>query len=237
MEAGLFFILAYYWFSGFRRKLGKGEGYGIEAAFFGASFLGVLLSVYLLFKYGAVQMGWGTAWVVVAESFKMRPFTGVGPGNFLEAFLQFRPNFYNLTENWNRLFTRSQYGFFNIWTELGLLGMGLFLTRVWRVLKDRRRSVYWWLAAFSLVVIFALPISMDWIFLTGLFLVIFYKDKVVEGGLGGLKLMTGSKSQEEGKDIGCHPGDDILVFCAAVPIFHVSARLGTQRQINIAEES
>jgi len=201
MEAGLFFILAYYWFSGFRRKLGKGVSYGTEAAFFGASFLGVLLSIYLLFKYGMVQMGWGTAWVVAVESFKTRPFTGIGPGNFLEAFLRFRPNFYNLTGNWNRLFTRSQYGFFNIWTELGLLGMGLFLARAWRVFKDRKKSVYWWLAIFSIAMVFALPVSMDWIFLTGLFLVVFYKDKVVEGGLSGLKLMTGSRAQGEGKDV------------------------------------
>jgi Tfp pilus assembly protein PilF len=191
----LFLILGVYWFFEFRRKMRKGEAYVTEAVVFGVSFLMFLLSSYLVFKYKPARMDLATAWVITVEAFKVRPFTGVGPGNFLTAFLQFRPNFYNLTDNWNRMFAGSRTGFFNLWTELGLLGVGWFLALVWRVFKDKKRSVFWWTSMIGLGAMFLIPMSTSWMFLLVILLSALYQDKMKE--MKGMKLVLG----EEGKDI------------------------------------
>ncbi len=195
LVAGLFLILGVYWLSEFRKKMRKGEGYVTEAVLFGISFLSLLLSSYIIFKYKPARMDLGTAWVVTVEAFKVRPFTGVGPGNFLTAFLQFRPNFYNLTDNWNRLFAGSRFGFFNIWTEMGILGAGWFIALVVKVFKDKKKNSFWWMTMISLGAMFLLPMSVSWMFLLVVLLVGLYQDKLKV--TGGLKLVLG----EEGKDV------------------------------------
>ena len=68
-----------------------------------------------------------TAWVVALESFKNNPLFGVGPGQFLSAFSRYKPLAYTQTNLWALRFGNSSNWYFQLLTEVGILGLGAFL--------------------------------------------------------------------------------------------------------------
>lgn len=82
-----------------------------------------------------------TAWAIAVETLKVSPF-GVGPGNFLTAFNQFRPVTYNQTEFWNLRFASSSNWYLQVFTEVGIIGLAAFLFLSWRTLF-LYRDIHW----------------------------------------------------------------------------------------------
>lgn len=116
-------------------------GYFVEAittAFFG---LLVFLDGYKLIKLGWNYLDGRSAWAIAAETLKNSPFFGVGLGNFIEAFSQFRPASFNMTNMWASTFGVSLMGILNWWTELGTVGLVIIIIMLimgWRKRKENQ---------------------------------------------------------------------------------------------------
>lgn len=105
-----------------------------------------------------------TSWAIAVDSMKVSPIFGVGPGNYLSAFNQFRPIAFNSSDLWAVKFTTGRNFFLTLMTEVGLLGtagMTLLVLAVYRFIKKdfkERKLVGWGLItnlnALSLLIIF-----------------------------------------------------------------------------------
>jgi len=126
-EGILLFFLVVSWGKRLMEKLKSeaGESYLVEAGVTAVLTLALLLDAFRLFKTGWVNLDSMSAWVIAVEAFKRSPIWGVGPGNFVEAFNMYRPTSYNLTATWANGFLHSNSGILNLWTELGIVGLGL----------------------------------------------------------------------------------------------------------------
>lgn len=71
-------------------------------------------------------------WSIAVETLKVSPL-GVGPGNFVSAFNLSRPLSYNQTDLWNTRFAVSSNWYLQLFTEVGILGLLVFLFLVWRI--------------------------------------------------------------------------------------------------------
>lgn len=138
--------------------------YLIEAvivAFFSLLFL---LDIYRIFKLGWMILDFNSAWVIAVEAFKRSPIFGVGIGNFVEAFNRYKPVSYNLTKYWTSVFSASSMGVLQIWTELGIVGLGLVAYLVMMILKLKKTIKFWQIILFLAVVLF-LPLNLMSVFL------------------------------------------------------------------------
>lgn len=101
---------------------------------------GLGVSVYLLTSsVKMILLPQGTAWAIAMESLKNGRFAifGLGPGQFLNAFTQFKPLSFNNNSNlWNLRFASSSNWYYQLLTEVGLLGLFLYLLLTWRILKN-----------------------------------------------------------------------------------------------------
>jgi len=70
---------------------------------------------------------YSSSWAIAVETFKQKPLLGVGLVNFISAFNRFRPVNFNQTDFWNSRFGTASSFIFQIWTELGLLGLVSFI--------------------------------------------------------------------------------------------------------------
>ena len=79
-----------------------------------------------------------TAWVIAAESIKNVRFAllGIGPGQFVNAFTAFKPLSFNATEIWNLRFGVSSNWYFQLLTEVGFLGLILYLFLAARIFRN-----------------------------------------------------------------------------------------------------
>lgn len=105
---------------------------------------GLGVSVYQLFTTQKPSfLPYSQAWAIAVETFKnlRTALFGVGPTNFLVAFTQFRPFGFNTTAIWNLRFTSSSNWYFQILTELGILGLLSYLLIVYKVLRTKSVSV------------------------------------------------------------------------------------------------
>lgn len=121
-----------------------GTGYIMEAVITAILVLGVVLDGFRLIKTGWAIVDNTTAWVVAVEVFKRSPLWGVGIGNFVEAFSSYRPASYNLTAYWSSVFGGSRYGILQVWTEIGLIGLGLVILMIMKVMGEKKKSWQWW---------------------------------------------------------------------------------------------
>jgi tetratricopeptide (TPR) repeat protein len=64
-----------------------------------------------------------TSWQVAFESLKISPLVGIGPGNYLYAFTQFKPAVFARTPQWNTLFSSASNYYLQILTENGVFGL------------------------------------------------------------------------------------------------------------------
>jgi len=76
-----------------------------------------------------------SGWVIAIEAFKNSPFWGMGPGNFLSAFTQFKPVFFNQSDFWNLNFTNSSNYYLELLTTVGGLGLVAWLFLIYRMVK------------------------------------------------------------------------------------------------------
>jgi len=84
-------------------------------------------------------LSYSTSWAIAVESFKnWRLFLfGIGPTNFLEAFSQFRPVSYNLSNLWAIRFSSSSNYYFHLLTTVGALGIASFLWLIGKTIKTQ----------------------------------------------------------------------------------------------------
>jgi len=83
---------------------------------------------------------YSSSWAIAVESFKQKPLLGIGPVNFISAFNRFRPVSFNQADFWNLRFGAASSFFFQLWTELGLLGLGAFVLLLANLGKYIKRS-------------------------------------------------------------------------------------------------
>jgi len=72
-----------------------------------------------------------TSWTITIDSLKVSPLLGMGPGNYLTAFNNFRPLEYNATDLWQVRFTSARSFFLTAITETGLLGLAALILLVY----------------------------------------------------------------------------------------------------------
>ena len=101
--------------------------------------IGLGLGFYLLTTIAKpIFLPQGTAWSIAVEGLKTARFAvlGFGPGEFANAFTAFKPLSFNITPLWNARFGVSSNWYFQLLTEVGLLGLIAYLFFAWRILKD-----------------------------------------------------------------------------------------------------
>lgn len=161
-EAVLMLILIIGWLKILLIKLKEKEdfnNYLTEAM--GVVFFGLIL---FLDVYKIIKLGWGyldikTTWIIAVESLKNSPLLGIGIGNFYQAFLLFKPLSFNLTKFWSSVFETSSIGLLNLWTEMGILGLGWVLFGLTKLLKKIRNNNFILVFVASLLILL-LPIEM-----------------------------------------------------------------------------
>lgn len=79
-----------------------------------------------------------TAWAIALEGLKNGRFAifGLGPGQFVNAFTAFKPLSFNNGDLWNLRFATSSNWYFQLLTEVGILGLVAYITLAWKILKD-----------------------------------------------------------------------------------------------------
>jgi len=155
----------------------------LRAAIGGLLFLllavGVILAVYQMLpgKPAALTLlPYSSSWAIAVEAFKQKPFLGVGPVNFVSAFNRFRPVSFNQADFWNLRFGVASSFLFQLWTELGLLGLTAFVLLLVSlgkyIKKSKNISEFASLIAAALLLLFlpqnfpllfALFVSLAWV--------------------------------------------------------------------------
>ncbi|MGB9706994.1 MAG: tetratricopeptide repeat protein, partial [Microgenomates group bacterium] len=130
---------------------------------------GAILAIYQMLpgKPAALTLlPYSSGWAIAVEAFKQNPLFGVGPTNFVSAFNRFRPVGFNRFDFWNLRFGTSSSFVFQLWTELGLVGLGAFLITVITVIKFIKiikSPFFWGVVSFFLLSLF-LPASLTLLF-------------------------------------------------------------------------
>lgn len=121
------------------RRVNQKEKLGEWSLFILAVILlvGVAASIFQLTKATIPFLDYRTSWSVAVESFKRRPLFGVGPARFDEAFTLFKPAEFNSSQWWATRFARSSSFYLQLWSELGVVGLVLFL---WFLLKVKKEA-------------------------------------------------------------------------------------------------
>lgn len=139
-EAILMLFLVVEWGGKLLEKVKKGRvgDYLSEAAIDAGLTLVLFLDIYRIIKIGWVGLDLNSAWVIAVEAFKRNPLWGVGIGNFWEAFNSYRPSSYNLTPLWTGGFKSSSVGILQLWTETGIVGLGLAALMVAKYVREKK---------------------------------------------------------------------------------------------------
>lgn len=80
-----------------------------------------------------------TSWIVAVESLKLKPFTGVGSGNYLTAFSKFLPLSYNATPQWSIRYSNASNFYLTTIAETGLLGLAALIVLIIAFYKVARK--------------------------------------------------------------------------------------------------
>jgi tetratricopeptide (TPR) repeat protein len=114
----------------------------LAAAVFVANLLnlvGLGLSCHLLMTVAKpVLLPQSTAWAIALEGLKNGRFAlfGLGPGQFVNAFTAFKPLSFNTGSFWNLRFGSSSNWYFQLLTEVGIIGLAAYLFLVSRIARD-----------------------------------------------------------------------------------------------------
>lgn len=159
-EAALFAWLLVEWVRRLRSKVKKSETYWLQMAMVSLWMIMLGLTIFKMYRFTWPILDIKTAWMVTVETFKQRPWQGIGAGNYLRAFDQYRPESYNLSGFWTSSFGSSTMWWWQIWTELGvvgLLGWVLIWLGWWKKELGRGRD---WLVPLVGLVILLTPVSV-----------------------------------------------------------------------------
>ncbi|MFZ2152881.1 MAG: tetratricopeptide repeat protein [Microgenomates group bacterium] len=167
-EVLLMLFLVVEWGKRLTDRLRGEQDYIKEAVVIAVLSLVLMLGAFRMYKTGWVNLDGRTSWVVAVEALKTSPIWGVGAGNFSEAFFSWRPVSYNLTKYWANGFKFASNGILNLWTELGLVGLGLGVLmgiKIWGQKKDFEgwRLIGWGLSVVLLPVNFVTIWLMMWL--------------------------------------------------------------------------
>jgi Tfp pilus assembly protein PilF len=160
-EGLLLLFLVMEWGKRLMEKL-KGEnsgGYIVEAAITAVLTLVLFLDVFRIFKAGFSMLDGVSGWVIAVETFKRSPIWGIGIGNFWEAFNGFKPTSYNLTKVWAGGFRYSSSGILQLWTELGIVGLGLVAIFVAGFVRLKKNFDFLRMLVMGLIALF-LPLNL-----------------------------------------------------------------------------
>lgn len=83
-------------------------------------------SIYLILPNKSTSISildYKTSWVIAIDSLKANPLLGVGPGNYNQAFLKYKPVEFNAGPNWNLKYLQGSDSLLTIFTEAGILGL------------------------------------------------------------------------------------------------------------------
>ena len=113
-----------------------------------------------------------TSWAIMIETFKNAKifFLGVGPKSFLDAFSQFRPASYNLTNLWTIRFGVSSNFYLHLLTTVGVLGFASLAWLIIKAIKTKNYSPYM-LALFSIFLVF-LIIPINFLIIFALYIIL-----------------------------------------------------------------
>lgn len=106
--------------------------------------VGLAVSVMALLRTAPAILPLSTAWRIatgtLGESLTAALF-GIGPGNFVDAFTQYKPSDFNATSFWNWRFTHSANYYLYLLTSIGVAGLVAFLWFVGRLGKFARQQL------------------------------------------------------------------------------------------------
>jgi len=143
--------------------------------------VGLAAAVLQLVKAKIPFLDYRTSWAVAVESFKQRPLFGAGPARFDEVFTLFKPAEFNGSQWWATRFVRPSSFYLQLWAELGVLGLALFVWFLWRVKKEADKKppeLRWsWLVLLALGLF--LPAALAFPFLALVLSVIMQEKKEV----------------------------------------------------------
>lgn len=121
-----------------KKKLLVSSVYGLLATVYTLAMAGIVFQI-LPGKVATPRiLPIDNGWAIAVETLKNSPLLGVGPGNFLSAFNQYRPLTYNTTDVWNLRFAASSNWYLHVLTVAGVLGLATFLFLAWRVIRRVR---------------------------------------------------------------------------------------------------
>ncbi len=135
--------------------------------------IGLSFSLYQLFSSAKpLLLPLSTAWAIAVESFKNGKIFlfGVGPKSFLDAFSQFRPASYNLTNLWAVRFNNSSNFYLQLLTTVGTLGLASWLWLISKIIKNRPFSVVHYSLFLLLLIFLFLPVNFLNLFIIYLFI-------------------------------------------------------------------
>lgn len=125
-------------------KMKNREGYVGQMVVTAVLVLVLFLDIFKMVRSGWNYLDFNSSWTIATESLKNKPLTGVGVGNFGEAFQMWKPISFNTTKNWSAMFGLSSSAWLQLWTETGLIGMGIGLMIIlggWKKQKGARNRI------------------------------------------------------------------------------------------------
>lgn len=120
------------------RKMKNREGYVGQMVVTAILVLVLFLDIFKMVRSGWNYLDLNSSWIIATESLKNKPLTGVGVGNFSEAFQKWKPISFNTTKNWAATFGLSSSAWLQLWTETGLIGLGIALMIVFSGWKKQK---------------------------------------------------------------------------------------------------
>lgn len=106
--------------------------------------VGLGISVYLLTTSAkAILLPASTAWAIALETIKNGRFAliGLSPGQFTNAFTSFKPLLFNSSDYWNLRFASSSNWYYQLITEVGILGLLVYLFTAFKIVKGGLKSL------------------------------------------------------------------------------------------------
>lgn len=95
-----------------------------------------------------------TSWSIAIDSIKTNPLLGFGPSNYQEAYNKLRPLSANADKNWNIKYIVSTNSLFTILTEIGVIGLLVFIMLFTKSLTtSNKESAYYSLFAIAIFLI------------------------------------------------------------------------------------
>ncbi|MFA6007805.1 MAG: hypothetical protein WC784_04160 [Candidatus Shapirobacteria bacterium] len=158
-EVWLLFFGGLIWVKKLLDKVKSRESYIKELLVSAVVILVLFLDIFRMVRLGWNYLDMTSSWTIATESLKNRALTGVGVGNYMEAFQWWRPASFNMTKNWSGVFNLGANGALQLWTELGIVGLFLGIMLGWNFWKKIRGSERWLVLVLVLAIIFS-PVNL-----------------------------------------------------------------------------